>query len=659
MSPSSPTRFKRLLAFWNLSAGNAGIRTRILFIAILPSMLIAAALTTYFTHQSMLGAQKELDDRALYAARVLAAAAQYAVVSGNQEMLNEIVLHEISQGDLVYAGILEFDGPLQSQAGLLPQYAIRLLAKLSDHQGHVEDGVLYRAEAIGPPAPADPNDFSDGAKVPAAGVSPLGHAIVGVSTRYITAQKNTLLLSAGILLLTALAVTAFVAWRLSSRLTTQVRHASRTVGRIAAGELGVRVAEDTGGEIGQLEQGINRMAQALHEHQTHLEEKILEATAKLAAQRDEAERANIAKSKFFAAASHDLRQPLHALILFVGAMKERTHNPELRTLVDQIEASVDAMETLFNSLLDISRLDAGVIEVHPEHFLIASLMERLKKQFVPQALKKGLRLRVRPCQWAVLSDPLLLERILLNLVSNAIRYTDRGQVLLACRRRGKNLLIQIWDSGRGIPAGQLETVFQEFVQLDNPERDRSKGLGLGLAIVSRLAKLLDVPLTLSSRPGRGSVFAIQVPLGSPLLAEQALARPAPSGSLGVDVAVLIDDEDAILRAMEELFDGWKIDLVASKTTAEAMKVLDETGLKPDVVISDYRLPGDTNGIEVVEAFRARYGADLTAIILTGDTAPESIQTLNQAGLAVLHKPVRPARLRSLLTHLHQTGSDRG
>lgn len=659
MSPRSPTPYKRLADFWKLSAKNAGIRTRILFIAILPSMLIAAALTAYFTHQSMLEAQQELDDRALHAARVLAAAAQYALVSGNQEMLNEIVRQEIGLSELAYAGIFEFNGPLQTQAGSLPQPAIWLLAKLTDRHGHLIGGVLYRAEPISLPTLADPNDFGDGARVSAAAASPLGHVLVGVSTKHITAQKDALLVSAGLQLLTALAVTAFVAWRLSNRLTGQVRHVSRTVGRIAAGELGVRVAEDTGGEVGQLERGINRMAQALHEHQTRLEERILEATAKLAAQRDEAERANIAKSKFFAAASHDLRQPLHALVLFVGAMKERTHNPELRTLVDQIEASVDAMETLFHSLLDISRLDAGVIEFHPEHFLVAGLMERLKKQFVPQALKKALRLRVHPCEWAVHSDPLLLERILLNLVSNAIHYTDRGGVLLGCRRRGKNLLIQIWDSGHGIPAGQQETVFLEFVQLNNPERDRSKGLGLGLAIVSRLAKLLDAPLTLHSRPDRGSVFAIQVPLGSTQLAEQAPARPAPSGSLGIAVAVLIDDEGAILRAMEELFDSWKIDLVASKTAAEAMKVLDETGLEPDVVISDYRLPGDTNGIKVVEAFRSRYGAGLPAIILTGDTAPESIQTLNQAGLTVLHKPVRPARLRSLLTHLHQNGNDRG
>ncbi|HYP67692.1 MAG TPA: hybrid sensor histidine kinase/response regulator [Thiobacillaceae bacterium] len=621
-------------------------------------MLIAAALTVYFTHQSMLKAQQELDDRALHAARLLAASAQYALVSGNHELLNQIAHQELSQTTLAYAGIFEAHGPLQAQNGELPQTPSRLLALLADHHAHLLDGVLYRAEPIKLPAVPDPDDFAGVANVPAIAASPLGHAMVGLSTQPIAAQKNVLLVSAGLLLLAALAATAVFVWRLSNRLTGQIQDVSNAVRRIAQGEFRVRVTEDTGGEVGQLERGINRMAQALYEHQTRLEERILEATAKLAEQKDQAERANIAKSKFFAAASHDLRQPLHALVLIVGALKDRIQSPELRSMVDHIEASVDAMEMLFNSLLDLSRLDAGVIEVHAEHFPVACLMERLKKQFVPLALEKGLTLRVHPCEWVVHSDPLLLERILLNLVTNAIRYTDHGGILLGCRRRGKTLLFQVWDSGQGIPEQQWDTVFQEFVQLSNPERDRSKGLGLGLAIVSRLSKLLDSPVTLKSRVGHGSVFAVQVPLGSAHLAGRARQPSVQTGALNIGLAVLIDDEDTILRAMEELFDSWKIDLVASKTPAEAMKVLDETALKPDVVISDYRLPGDTNGVNVVEAFRSRYGADLPAVILTGDTAPESIQTLNQAGLAVLHKPLRPARLRSLLTHLSQNGVDR-
>ena len=292
-------------------------------------MLIAAALTVYFTHQSMLQAQQDLDDRALHAARLLAASAQYALVSGNHELLNEIVRQEFSQTTLAYAGIFETHGPLQAQIGKLPQTPSRLLTLLGDEHAHLLEGVLYRAESIRLPAVPDPNDFSNVASVSVTAASPLGHAVVGVSTRPISTQKNALLVSAGLLLLAALAATAVVAWRLSNRLTGQIQSVSSAVRRIAQGEFRVRVPEDAGGEVGQLERGINRMAQALFELQTRLEDRVLEATAKLAAQKDQAERANIAKSKFFAAASHDLRQPLHALVLFVGALKERIHSPEL------------------------------------------------------------------------------------------------------------------------------------------------------------------------------------------------------------------------------------------------------------------------------------------------------------------------------------------
>lgn len=652
LSHSPPTRKGGL---WKRIGEDAGIRTRILFIAILPSMLIAIALTTYFTHQGMQAAQHALDNQARQSALILAASGQYALISGNQELLDKVIRKERARADLSYAAIYEINGPLKAQSGVAPISGDNWPKQLSDGRGHLINGIIYRANSIELPRLPDSTDFSDVERGTAEVNMPLGLAVVGVSTQEIVAQKNWLLVSAGFLLLAALAVTASMAWRLSAKLTDQIRHISKTVHRIAKGEFSVRAMEDAGGEIGQLEQGVNQMAQALYEHQAHLEDRILEATARLAAQKNEAERANIAKSKFFAAASHDLRQPLHALVLFVGALKERIHYPEVRTLVDHIEASVDAMEMLFNSLLDISRLDAGVIEVNRQHFSLDCLLERLKKQFAPQAAEKGLRFRVLPCKSTLYSDPILLERIMLNLVSNAIRYTDQGGILVGCRRRGKNLLIQVWDSGQGIPDQQQDMVFQEFFQLDNPERDRSKGLGLGLAIVARLAILLDHPLTLNSRPGRGTVFDIQVPLGSAALAAKSNQQISPTSALAIKLAVLIDDEEAILRAMEELFDNWKIDLVAARTVEDAFQVLDETDRIPDLVISDYRLPDNMDGLKVLEAFRSRYGASLPAIILTGDTAPESIQALNQAGFTVLHKPLRPARLRSLLAHLFRPG----
>ena len=644
-------RFGRATVLWNRIVDYAGIRTRILFIAILPSMLIAAAVTVSFTHQDMEAAQRALDNQAQQSALILAASSQYALISGNQASLVRVVRQNRAGTKLAYAAIYEANGPLKIQDGLAPTKLNAWPRQWNDGKSHEINGIIYRAAPIELTELPDSRNLSDLSGALPSAASVLGFAVVGISTREITAQKNWLLVSAGLVLLGALSVTTFLAWRLSNRLTRQIRDASTAVGRIAMGEFRVRLPEEACGEIGQLEHGINKMASALSEHQTRLEERIVEATAKLAAQKDEAERAIVAKSKFFAAASHDLRQPLHALVLFIGALKARIHLPDVRMLVDHIEASVDAMEMLFNSLLDISRLDAEVIEVCPAHFPAGFLLDRLKKQFTPQAEGKGLSLRVRSCACTLHSDPILLERILLNLVSNAIRYTHQGGVLVGCRRREKSLLIQVWDSGPGIPELHRDEIFQEYVQLGNPERDRSKGLGLGLASVLRLAKLLQLPLTLQSRLGKGSVFSVAVPLGSSLLAAASVPKPVQAASLDMELAVLIDDEEAILRAMEELFDTWNIDLIAARTMADALQVLDETGRTPDVVISDYRLPEDIDGIRVLEAFRARYGAGLPAIILTGDTASESIQALNQGGFTVLHKPLRPARLRSLLTHL--------
>ncbi|MDO9221254.1 MAG: ATP-binding protein, partial [Thiobacillus sp.] len=461
------------------------------------------------------------------------------------------------------------------------------------------------------------------------------------------------LLHAALLMLVALALTGALAWRLSNRLAGQLQHVGRVVGRLAHNDLTVRAQLAPAGEVGALAAGVNEMAEALQTHRGELEKRIREATADLAAKKDMAERANQAKSRFFASASHDLRQPLHALSLFVAALKARNKQPGTQTLIDNIEASTAAMELLFNSLLDISRLDAGAIETHPVHFSLGSMLDNLNKQFSPLAAEKNLRLRFHPIDVALYSDPLLIERILLNLIANAIRYTDTGGVLVACRRRGRMLRLSVIDSGRGIPLEQQESVFQEFVQLDNPARDRSKGLGLGLAIVSRLSRLLGHRVDLLSRPGHGSAFSIDVPCGDARLI-QAPAPIAAPGKLAADALVLlVDDESAILRGMAELFDNWRIDLVTAHSVAEAEQGLASLDRIPDVIVTDYRLPGDTDGIEVITRLRQQFGYDIPAILVTGDTAPDTILRISQAGFPLLHKPLRPAKLRALLTHLIQ------
>jgi signal transduction histidine kinase/ActR/RegA family two-component response regulator len=614
----------------------SSIRSRILVIALLPALLAEFGLVAYFTTQAFASAENALHGRAANAARHLAEALQYSLVSGDTAQVNALLETERVNSQLAMARVTDARGQtLASVGNPLP----------SDTDPYRQSAVIHL------PAAALPADISFPAIQPASDV--LGRVEVAVALDQISAFQRSALFHAALLMLAALAITGVLAWRLSDRLAGQLHHIGRVVHRLTGADLSVRTELPPQGEVGALAAGVNDMAESLQTHRGELEKRIREATADLAAKKDMAERANQAKSRFFAAASHDLRQPLHALSLFVAALKARNQQPETQNLIDNIEASTAAMELLFNALLDISRLDAGTIEARPVHFPLQKMLRDLDQQFSALAEEKGLRLRFRPCNVTLYSDPLLIERILANLIANAIRYTDDGGVLVACRRRGRMVRLSVIDTGRGIPPDQQENVFHEFVQLHNPARDRSKGLGLGLAIVSRLGRLLGHRIDLHSRPDHGSEFSIDVPCGDAGLIQPPASVGTPGQIPGDALVLLVDDESAILRGMAELFDNWNIDLVTAHSADEAVQWLDSIGRAPDVIVSDYRLPDDSDGIEVVIRLRQKYGLDIPAILVTGDTAPDTILRITQAGFPLLHKPLRPAKLRALLTHLIQ------
>lgn len=610
------------------------IRSRMLLIALLPALLTEFGLVAYFTTQSLDAAERTLLARADNAAQHLGDALTYALVSGDTVLAHTLLAAEIRNSQLAHARVVDRNGSIFASQGQIPSadhVVRRVLVRLP--RADLADDALYA-----PNRPATPSE--------------LGQVEVSVTRDTVESFTRSALIRAALLMLAALTLTGMVAWRLSDRLASQLNHIGRVVARLARDDLTVRTHLPVLGEVGQLAAGVNDMANALQMQRTHMEARIQAATADLAAKKDMAERANTAKSRFFAAASHDLRQPLHALSLFVATLKARNRQAETQPLIDNIEASTAAMELLFNALLDISRLDAGAIEPHPVHFSLDRLFSDLDKQFSALAADKQLRLRFRGSVPALYSDPLLLERILVNLVANAIRYTDDGGVLVTCRQRGRTVRLAVYDTGRGIPEDQQDSVFQEFVQLHNAARDRSKGLGLGLAIVSRLGRLLGHRVVLRSRPGHGSVFSIDVPLGDPSLIQAPAAAVVP-GKMPTDALVLlVDDESAILRGMAELFDNWNIDLVTAHSVAEAEQWLDSLERIPDVIVTDYRLPDD-DGLAVIARLRKRFGRDIPAILVTGDTAPETLQRITQAGLPLLHKPLRPAKLRALLTHLIQ------
>lgn len=366
--------------------------------------------------------------------------------------------------------------------------------------------------------------------------------------------------------------------------------------------------------------------------------------------KEAAEEANVAKTRFLAAASHDLRQPMQALAMFIAVLAGRPMDGEQMALVTRIQDSVTALEGLLNSLLDVSKLEAGLVVPHQAEFPVAAMMDRLAAEFEPLCAAAGLRLTVVPSKAVVRSDPALLERILRNLLNNAVRYTKTGRVLFGCRHMGKAVGFQVWDTGIGIPQAEIRNIFREFHQVGNLGRDRRQGLGLGLAIVERLAELLDHPVTVRSQEGKGSVFAVQVPQAvrvptavAPCQLQLGLARKGAS-------ILVIDDEPDVRESLEMLLESWGHIVLSAASAEDALRRLPGWGRVPDLVIADYRLQnGDTGGQAIARVeVHLRPVAKLPAIILTGDTAPERLQQAQALGHGLLHKPVQPDALHKII-----------
>ncbi len=377
--------------------------------------------------------------------------------------------------------------------------------------------------------------------------------------------------------------------------------------------------------------------------------------ADLTAQKEALAEANRAKTRFLAAASHDLRQPMQAIVLLVESLRERVQEPAPRRIVESINSSVVAMSALLNELLDISKFDAGTVKPRPSVFPVSTLLDRLRVSFGHTAAEKHLGLRIRPCHAVIDTDSVLLYRILVNLLNNALRYTRTGGVLVGCRRRKDGLAIEVWDTGIGIPEDQHDAIFREFHQLANPQRDREQGLGLGLAIVERTARVLGLPLGLRSRVGRGSVFSLVVPYGDPAKIRENEQTHLSPGLDGLKLLV-IEDERQIRAAMAVLLEGWHCEVIAATSGPEAdVALLARPLFAPDAILADYRLPGGESGVAVIQRLRQRF-PNATGIVISGDIGPDLLRDAEGAGCQILHKPVRPARLRTLLGSIRRKQS---
>lgn len=453
------------------------------------------------------------------------------------------------------------------------------------------------------------------------------------------------LIRSGLLLLAALALAVFCGLFLARRMVVPIRALRDGAARIGSGDLAQRISIETGDELEALGEQFNRMTERLQDLYATLEHKVEERTRQL-------EIANQAKSRFLATASHDLRQPLHALGLFVGQLHGRMRADERNRVVGRIEAALAAMNELFNALLDVSRLDAGALKSNLTEFPVERLIRRVESTLAGAARHKGLSFRaLRSTAW-VRSDFILLERILLNLASNAVRYTTAGRITIGCRRRDDRLSIEVWDTGPGIAAEHREAIFGEFYRLGDADNDGKTGLGLGLAIVDRLCRLLNHPISLTSVLGKGSGFAVSVPLAHP--APAALLRPPavkPQVVPSRELVMIIDDDPLVRDGMSGLMQQWGCQVLTAATAHKALARLAERGCRPAVIVSDFHLPGGATGIEAISMLRKSLAENIPAFLVSGDTDATQVHQANAHGLQLVHKPVDPMALRAIFAQI--------
>jgi signal transduction histidine kinase len=417
-----------------------------------------------------------------------------------------------------------------------------------------------------------------------------------------------------------------------------------------------------------------RTAEALHQAYQNLELRVRERTTELTTLNTqlrseiderrrvesrlreaklEAERANLSKTKFLAAVSHDLLQPLNAARLFTGALLERREPQANEVLVRNVSNSLEDVENLLGTLVDISKLDAGVITADIAPFALSELLENLAAEYTQVARSEGLELHFVACSALVRSDIQLLARILRNLLSNAIRYTYSGRVVLGCRRQHQRLSIEVWDSGMGIAEDRLEEIFQEFKRGDVQRPHQDRGLGLGLAIVEKIAGILGHRIHVRSWPGRGSVFCVEVPLSATApkaLPSLVISEPMLERLRGARVWVL-DNDAAICAGMRTLLEGWGCRVVTALSEQDLARQVDNYHAEADLLIADYHLDDEQNGVDAVARINARRACAIPAMMITANYSNELKQQIRELGHTLMHKPVRPMKLKTAMSHL--------
>lgn len=630
------------------------IRTRMLAAALVPVFIVVVAIVSVFWAGRVGDLDTAHHQRAKLLVRQVAIASEYGLFSGNKASLQSVVNGVQHEADVRSVAVFDGSGILLAGSGLP-------ISANFDDSGRSE--YIARQRRLGVDAMVEkiaassvPLDDLFAAQETPNTVQPLtlGYAVVELSRDGLKAREQSTLFIAIWAGLMGLFVGGFLAIRLGERVMQPILSVSRRLERIGQGDFSARSDMRDHDPLHELQEGLNEMAARLAWGREELEQRVADVTQELRVKKDEAESATLAKSRFLAAASHDLRQPTHALGLFIARLGQLPMDGQTRQLVASLDASVQAMQDLLDGLLDISRLDAGAVQVQTRPINLGDMLGALRTALASVAAEKGLRLRVRPTQLWALSDPVVLQRMVMNLANNALRYTERGTVHIACRSvdGGRSLRLDVSDSGIGISQEHQTEIFREFYQVSNPSRDRTYGLGLGLNIVERSAQLLGHRVALRSSLGCGTRFSITVPqIAAPEVVPSGVLTEAPMAVTLKDLRVwVVEDDDFSREAIQILLESWGCQVSAASTAEQAYGWMQHIPA-PNVIISDYRLGEGDSGLSAIACLRALAGRNIPACLMSGDTDGGLMQAAKDAGMTLLHKPVRPAKLRSLVRHL--------
>ena len=631
------------------------LRLRMQLLALLPAALVAVLLTGLFLWVAIDNLEQGLRTRGAAISRQMATAAEFGLFSGQRASLS--ALTESAQridSEVSGAAILDVKGTVMARSGEIHSAEWLEFRRIEGRLGR--DVMLFVEPVMRSSLPVD-DIYSGGDFFPSAGPKVLGHAVVELSLRE-TAAKGKWLIAIGVLIaLLGAALGAWLAQRIARAVTAPLMEASEVVARIGRGDLAARMTAESAGALEALATGINQMAVRIGQTQEDLRARVAEATQDLLREKEAAEHATIAKSHFLASASHDLRQPLHALGLLVSSLARSEAAKLEPKLVGHIQSAADALQNLLDDILDISQLDGGNLVPRLSSFPLSHVFDRLTPGLLLLARQKGLRLKVRPTRLWVRGDQQIIERILLNLVGNALRYTRAGGVLVSCRRpRDGMVRIEIWDTGAGIADKAREEIFEDYVQLGNPERDQAKGLGLGLAICRRLADLLAVPLGVRSRLGRGSVFWMGLPVVPTGVSADAPAPGLVHAGQEPDAAllsgtVLVVEGDVLVRAgMAQAITGWGARVLLADNREDALRLCRDSAHPPDLTICNIRLGGLVGGLELAQELRREF-AGMGLLLVSADASDAARSAARRAGFALLKEPVPPGRLRAALQQL--------